>query len=107
MSEVNSVAEKMNLQASKFKVFCLGQGNAVLENKTESTFFLVVQSEDLIKIRSAIQKLFVKRGGSAKEFDPYHYYPHITLGFTKVDLHEHQGVIKSSKSCVRAIKLVR
>ena len=62
--------------------------------QNEFTYFVVVQSEDLISIRKKIQDSFVGKGGDKNDFNPLNYFPHITLGFTKRDLHESDGVIK-------------
>lgn len=105
MAEVNKIAETMNIQKSKFEIVCLGKGTALVNEKTEETFFVVVQSEDLINIRKEIQKLLISKGGSSSEFGPMNYYPHITLGFTKRDLHESDGVLKGRNSCVSGIEL--
>ncbi len=105
--EINQIAENFGIQQSRFNIVCLGQGKAILDNKIESTFFIVVNSEDLIKLRKMIQIHFVRKGGSSNEFNPYNYHPHITLGFTKVDLHESNGVIKDTRSCISKINLIR
>lgn len=105
--EINQIAENFGIQQSHFNIVCLGQGKAILGNKMESTFFIVVNSEDLINLREMIQILFVRKGGSSSEFNPYKYHPHITVGFTKVDLHESNGVIKDTKSCISKINLIR
>lgn len=105
MREINYIAETFDIQKSRFGILCLGQGTAIIENKMESTFFIVVQSVDLINLRRAIQSLYIKKGGLPNQFDPNKYYPHITVGFSKIDLHESNGVIKDSRSCVRKINL--
>lgn len=107
MRELNYIAERFNIQKSRFSMLCLGQGNAIIDNKIESTFFIVVNSPDLINLRKAIQALFIQRGGLPNQFDPNNYYPHITVGFTKTDLHESNGVIKNTRSCVGRIGLVQ
>ncbi len=107
IKEINQIADKFNIQRSRFNIICLGQGKAVLNNKTENTFYIVVNSEDLLNLRKSIQALFVRRGGSVDQFNPGKYFPHITVGFTKVDLHEINGVIKDVRSCVSKISLMR
>ncbi|MBL6991931.1 MAG: 2'-5' RNA ligase family protein [Bacteriovoracaceae bacterium] len=99
MTEIDQIALDYNIQASEFEIVCLGRGTAQLGNNEEETFYVVVNSEDLINIRRVIQELFVSRGGDADAFNPESYYPHITLGFSKRDLHESDGVIKNSQSC--------
>ena len=104
IEEINSIAEKNKLQASKFEIKCLGQASKKIDGKLEQTFYLVVSSSDLLKIRKDIHEKFISNGGREKKFDPQKFYPHITLGFTKRDLHESDGVIKDTSSCMSNLK---
>lgn len=106
MEEINQAALKLKIQSAKFEVVCLGQGTASLDNKQERTYFVVVRSEDLVNIRKEIHRLFISKGGDRTKFNPLQYYPHITLGFTKRDLHESDGVIKDANSCIQGIRLI-
>jgi hypothetical protein len=99
ISEIDHIALAMNIQSSAFEVVCLGRGKARVSQKVEETFYVVLNSTDLLAIRQKIQDLYVKKGGDAKDFLVQHYYPHITLGFTSKDLHEGDGVIKNTQSC--------
>lgn len=99
MDEINEIALEQGIQSSNFKIKCLGVGTANINNKTEETYYVVVKSTDLIKIRRKIQDLLAFKKGDPSLFDPKDFYPHITLGFTSRDLHESDGVIKSTKSC--------
>jgi 2'-5' RNA ligase len=99
IAEINQIAQAMNIQSSPLKIICLGKADKMIEGVEESTYYLVVKSQELINIRSAIQKEFVKRKGDAKLFKPTHFYPHITLAFSKRDLHESDGVLKDEKTC--------
>lgn len=98
MAEINEIAQKMKIQEAKFEVVGLGSGNANLDGKLEETFFIVVRSEDLLNIRKEIERIFVSRGGNLNDFKAEKYFPHITVGFTKRDLHEADGVIKDERS---------
>jgi len=104
IDEINEIAEIHHLQSSQFGVVCLGRGRAKIKDRQEATFFLVVKSNDLTNIRKHIQDLYIKKGGNPQDFNPTHYYPHITLGFTERDLHESDGVVKNKNSCVHPIK---
>lgn len=97
---LNTIAQASKIQQANFQVICLGQGASLQDSKVEKTFFVVVQSEDLVKIRQRVQQVFISKGGNPKDFDPLKYYPHITVGFTKRDLHEKDGVIKDQGSCI-------
>ncbi|MBI2519920.1 MAG: 2'-5' RNA ligase family protein [Bdellovibrio sp.] len=94
MAEINQIARDMEIQKSRFNVLAVGSGKIISGGLPLETFFLIVQSEDLLQIRRRIQKAFVAKGGDQKAFDPESFYPHITVGFTKRDLHESDGVIK-------------
>lgn len=107
MSEINQIAEKEKIQFSKFRIICLGKGSATVENKLESTYYVVVESDDLINLRRKIQNLYVSKGGNANNFKAEHFFSHITLGFTKRDLHESDGVIKDKGTCFSDLKLLK
>lgn len=105
MANINAIAERAQIQNSQFEVKCLGRGEAIVDGKNEQTFFVVVKSEDLIEIRRQVNALLVSKGQVTNAFDPEHFAPHITLGFTKRDLHEADGVIKDQGSCIGKIRL--
>lgn len=103
MDEIDAIAREAGIQESSFQVVCLGKGEAEVAGRIESTYFVVVSSDDLISIRESVRDLFVSRGGDPNAFNPRHFFPHITLGFTQRDLHESDGIIKDSRSCVAKI----
>ena len=107
MDEINEMARQMEIQRSEFNVVCLGRGTALVEGKQETAYFVVVKSEKLLRIRKEVQKMFVARGGAESDFLPDRFYPHITLGFTKRDLHESDGVVKDVSSCRHQISMVQ
>lgn len=98
MAEIHTLAA--NLQETSFEVVCVGRG----QKGERQTFFLVMRSAGLVSIRRDVAALFRERGGSLGAFDPDHYFPHVTLGFTHVDLHEADGVIKDGGSCVAPVR---
>ncbi|BBM84664.1 2'-5' RNA ligase family protein [Candidatus Uabimicrobium amorphum] len=98
MKEIDEIATAMNIQQCQFEIVCLGRGSKKIDGKEEHTYFIVVTSPQLVAIRKRIADLYVKKGGDASKFDYKHYYPHITLGFTKRDLHESDGIIKDKSS---------
>lgn len=87
----------------KLNIYCLGKGEALLKNKLEKTFFLVIHSKELVKLRQQLFQIAIKRGVQTElvkeKFIPDLYFPHITIGFTKEDLHYQQGVVKNDQSC--------
>lgn len=105
IQEIQSLAKRMQIQYSKFEILCLGMGKAKINNLEEKTFYVVVESEDLITFRKEIQKLVIARGGSETDFNPYSFNPHITVGFTSRDLHESDGVIKNKSSCTYKLRI--
>lgn len=102
ITEINEIAKKSRIQNSAFKVVCLGKGSL----KKDDTYYVVVNSVDLLEIRKKVQKLFESRGGVAGTFMAEHFFPHITLGFTTRDLHETDGVVKNDKSCIADIDIL-
>jgi 2'-5' RNA ligase len=103
IKEIDEIAEKMNIQKSNFKPLCMGKGSFVENEKYLESYFIVVESEDLLNIRKEIAKLYKSRGGL--KFDPLHFNPHITLGFTDRDLYEGDGVIKNITSCLKTLHI--
>ena len=95
IEEIQELANKKQLQNSKFKILCIGEG---LKNEMR-TYYIVVKSKKLLEFRKELWKLYNVRGGRNLKTSAEKFYPHITLGFSKRDLHESDGVIKSSKSC--------
>lgn len=99
IDEINKIAGEFSIQDSKFQVKCLGEG----KSRKDKTYYIVVVSDDLLEIRKRIEQLYLERGGDSKKFQSSHYFPHITLGYTKRDLHESDGVIKDEKSCIHTL----
>jgi len=77
-----------------FKKVCLGEGTVKDKKKVLKTYYVVVESSELLAFRK-----YVKTKYNVKNFEAEVFYPHITLGFTERDLHFEQGVIKDQKSC--------
>lgn len=94
VKRVDEIAKEMNIQNSRISVEGLGSGRVVLNGVSESTFFVIVKSPELLKIRQQIYNEYVINGGDAKAWNPTQFYPHITVGFTARDLHESDGVLK-------------
>jgi hypothetical protein len=97
MDEIESIARRRKIQKSKFGFICVGKA----EVKNLQAYYIVVKSEDLLNIRKEIAELYFKKSGDPSGFEAARFYPHITLGFTDRDLHESDGVIKDSESCLK------
>lgn len=107
MNEIDAIATKANIQSAKFEAVCVGKGSLEIDKKLEQAFYVVVRSPELMKIREEVQKLYISKGGDSTAFKPSRYYGHITLGFTKRDLHESDGITKDERSCFGDIALVK
>jgi hypothetical protein len=95
MDDIARIAESNKIQESDLSVLGVGSSMKKLDGKLESTFFLVLKSENLLKIRREISDLYLHRGGGPGAFNPELFAPHITIGFTKRDLHAADGVVKN------------
>ncbi|MCC7442603.1 MAG: 2'-5' RNA ligase family protein [Bdellovibrionales bacterium] len=91
------------VQRAALVPICLGRGQKALGGRLESTFFVVLNSSDLLDLRRRIAFEFQTAGGAPEAFDAESFHPHITLGFTLRDLHLQDGVIKDERSCVAAL----
>ncbi|MGZ3775078.1 MAG: hypothetical protein ACXVCY_17235 [Pseudobdellovibrionaceae bacterium] len=103
MKEINVLADEMSLSQAPYKLLCIGKGSLSNQKADQSTYYAVVESERLFQIRTAIQKLYIKKGGKAADFNAEIYYPHVTLGFTDKDLYYEDGVKKDSNSCIYSL----
>lgn len=105
INEINNIALKYKIQESSVKPICVGVGESKSNNALK-TYYVVVDSQDLLKIRKEIFETFISRGGDPEKFDVNNYYPHITLGYTDRDLHlESDGVVKNTESCRYTLSL--
>jgi hypothetical protein len=84
------ILSEMKEAAGDLKAVCIGRGEADLNGKKEYAYYVVVAAPALRAIR-----------------EKYHlvdFYPHITLGFSKRDLHFEDGVRKDKSTCVAELK---
>lgn len=91
---IEEMARQQYIQNSDLQILGLGSGRTSINGQIQSTYFLMIYSKNLLTIRQLIYKEYVKNGGPKNAWDPFHFYPHITVGFTLRDLHEQDGVIK-------------
>ena len=106
IEEIEKIAIKNNIQQSDLEVLGLGRGEKELEGKLEETYFLIFRSDNLLKIRHEVYKEFLKNGGALKDFDPEDFFPHVTVGYTKRDLHITDGIYKDIRSLDKRFSLV-
>jgi hypothetical protein len=92
-----------NWPKKSFKQICLGEGKLYEKDQLLKTYYIVVESSDLLEFRNDLKKKY-----NIKNFSADVFYPHITIGFTVKDLHLEQGVVKNKKSCPKNLqKLLR
>ncbi len=102
IQEINEIALEAKIQASKFTPVCVGAGSATIDGKLEKTYFMVVKSPELLAIRKKVADLYDSKDADPARFDPDHFYPHITLGYTWDDLHEQpHDVFKGIRACLQ------
>lgn len=104
MKDILGVAQKMNLEKSPYRPLCVGQGVLKGSNPQEATYYVVIESDRLFEIRKEIQSLFLSKGGKSEDFSAENFYPHVTLGYTKRDLHFEDGVVKDASSCIFSLR---
>lgn len=95
---IQEIAEQEGFRKAEFEVVGLGRAKAPLQGEVAESFFLVVKSPALTRIRKKIHDEFVAKGGKSSAFNPVQYEPHITVGFTHRDLHSSDGVRKDVSS---------
>lgn len=94
IQKINEIAIRNAIQNSDLQFLGLGRGQAMIDRQLQSTYFIIVYSKNLIFIRQQIYQEYLKNGGPKEGWNPLHFYPHITVGFTLRDLHEQDGVLK-------------
>lgn len=100
MRKINEIARQAGIQSIPFEPLCIGAGQLKIDGRDEQAYFIVVNAPKLVELRRTVQQAFVAAGGDGTTFVPENFFPHITLGFTKRDLHAEDGVIKDSRSCL-------
>lgn len=98
MEEIENIAG--NIQSISFEALCIGRGERTINGIMEQTYFIVIKSPALLALRQKIKSIFIAKRGNEGDFNPQEYFPHITLGFTKRDLHVSDGIVKDENSCI-------
>lgn len=88
-----------NWKTKSFKKVCLGEGTVKENKKVLKTYYVVVETPEILAFRE-----YLKSKYEVTDFKASVFYPHITLGFTEKDLHFEQGVIKDKKSCPQKLQ---
>lgn len=106
MTDLDNLAVKAKIQRTHLEAICVGRGEAAIDGANEQTYFLVVAAPELFALRREIESLVKSRGGSPNAFLAERFYPHITIGFTKTDLHESHHVIKGPQACLFDVEVL-
>lgn len=101
--EIKELAHNLKLQESPYKLLCVGKGVHKTKPDEGETYYVVIESERLFEIRRKIQALYTSKGGDPTNFNPEKFYPHVTLGFVKRDLHLEDGVFKNTDTCLYSL----
>ena len=99
--EIKSHYENV-LQKMPFAIKCIG---ARKDQNRNIVFYLVVDSPALFQMRREIQREASKRAlesGEILTFNPFNFYPHITIGFYGSDIH---GVSKGTDTCLNDLHI--
>jgi hypothetical protein len=99
IADIEAIAAAEKLPMAQIEPVCVGRASASVEGRRESAYFVVLRAPDIVRFRRAVANAFVARGGEPGKFDPEHFFPHATIGFTKRDLFEEDGAIKNENSC--------
>lgn len=94
------------VQKLKFRVLSLGEGRLVIDGVEERAYFIIVEANEMLELRREISEIVINRGGSIQDFDPDQFFPHITVGFTRRDIHIQDGLHKDESSEIAEIRLV-
>jgi hypothetical protein len=103
MNEIGQIAAQMGMQSLPFETVCVGRGRKQEGSATLATYYVIVRAPGLVNLRTEIANRFRQRGGAVNAFVPDHFYSHVTVGYTKRDLHEEEGVIKDESSCLAPV----
>jgi hypothetical protein len=112
IKQINKIALALNIQDMLIEPVCIGEGTLLFTDNNEdiiksaSTYYIVVRAQKIFEIRQAVKDVFVKLGGHPSAFSVPNLSPHITVGFTLLDMFPHQGVIKKQGSCVYNIRSI-
>lgn len=96
--EIDSIARSLHIQNSRFNVRCLGSR----PTGASEDIFLVLDSDDLKRIRLEILEVFRLRGGDRRDFVATDYTPLIPLNSTATSLEELNQ--KSEKDCRESVR---
>ncbi len=101
---LEAIARDQGIQDASLQILGIGSGHKYFESERGETFYLIVESKKLREIREAVAREFRRLGGNRSAFDPKHFYPHVTIGYTHKDIHAPE-LLKSSSTLDRRFLL--
>ncbi|KAJ3357939.1 hypothetical protein HDU91_005328 [Kappamyces sp. JEL0680] len=110
MDDINTVAKNNNIQANRFDIVCVGR-QSQMDSTTKpparsSVFNILLEAPASLKIRKDVYALYLKKGGDPSNFNPYNFYPHITVGFEVKDWFPEDQVFKTKDTCIAPVKVI-
>jgi hypothetical protein len=96
MKEIEDIALWLEIQSADLKPVCVGQGLEKVDGLNEQSYFVVLKSDTLTRIRREISSLFIERGGDIDVFMPDQYQPSLPLGFTMAETSASQAAAQSN-----------
>ena len=104
---IDAQAQREKIQDSELNPVCLGEGSALVGGVMDRTYFIVLEADRLRQLRLQFSALVAKDETSRlRQFEPGRYLPHLTVGFTRQDLFEQNGVVKDATSCIYPLELI-
>jgi|GEM_PF-3971634 len=104
VNTVEKIVVKESAMKAKVKVLCLKKITAVLGSKSEESWFISMESDELREFRNQVWRRFVANGGIPDDFQWKRWSPHITLGYTSQDLHDEDRLSKEKTDCTYLLK---
>ena len=68
MKEIDALAASAGIQGVKIKPVCIGKAQAQVNGSTEATYFIVLNSNEIIDFRRKVFAAFVVKGGDPSRF---------------------------------------
>ncbi|KAI8145379.1 hypothetical protein BJV82DRAFT_603462 [Fennellomyces sp. T-0311] len=80
IGEINEIALEFRIQSSKFNLVCVGKESLVVDEQKYVVYQLIADAPNLQRIREAVFRLYVSKGGNPALFDP-----HVSFVCVRVD----------------------
>ncbi|KAL6762462.1 hypothetical protein V8C86DRAFT_2518281 [Haematococcus lacustris] len=108
IQDINAIAMASDIQASSFVPHCVARfrKSLVTPAVVDEAYNVPASSADLVAIRQRVSDLYQMLGGEPGMFNPTSFLPHITLGFSRRNMGDADGVFKGENACWAPISLV-